>query len=45
MMNTDGRHQMPERVKVAQADGEFQGMVLLMAILLLMVPLVALFTS
>ena len=44
-MSTDRRHQTQERVKVAQADGEFQGMMLLMAIMLLMVPLVALFTS
>lgn len=44
-MSTDHRHRTPERVKVAQADGELQGMLLLMAILLLMVPLVALFTS
>ncbi len=44
-MSTDHRQQTHERAKVAQADGELQGMILLMAILLLMVPLVALFTS
>ena len=42
-MSTDHRHQA--RIQVAKADGEFQGMMLLMAILLLMVPVVALFTS
>lgn len=44
-MNTDGTHRTQERVKVAEVDGEFQGMLLLMAILLLMAPLIALFTS
>jgi hypothetical protein len=44
-MSTDHRQQTQERVKVAQPDGELQGMMLLIAIMLLMVPLVALFTS
>ena len=44
-MNTDRTHRTQERVKVAEVDGEFQGMLLLMAIILLMAPLIALFTS
>jgi hypothetical protein len=44
-MNTDGTHRTRERVKVADVDGEFQGMLLLMAVILLMAPLIALFTG